>query len=186
MADIKKALKVLYKSEFSNLPQRFLHKNKTENLLTLGGVYQKANPYDIDWKFCSDIIEACDGAITRASNMLYFDEKIQKQVENVFLNKYWNKMKLNKINSQLIATEMFLFGVVAGVKNGGKLAQKIAGVKEDGVIGNISINAINKLDEKYFSQRYDNLEILHFQNLVSHNHTLSIYMNGWKKRALMV
>ena len=186
MANIDKALKVLFEAEFDNMPQRFLHRNKTENFLTLGGVNQKANPYNIDWKFCEDMIDICDGAITRASNMLFYDETIQNQVKTVFLNKYWNVLNLSKINSQLIANEIFLFGVVSGIRNGGKLAQKIAGVVEDGIIGNISIGAINKLDDLYFSQRYDNLEILYFQNLVDHNANLSIYMNGWKKRALMV
>ena len=183
MADIKKAMGLLYEVEFSSMPQRFLHKNKTENYLTLGGVSQKANPYNVDWVFIESILRNCGNAITRASTMLYNDDSLRSQIETIFLNKYWSRMKLNEINSQLIANEMFLFGVVAGYKNGAKLAQKLAGVAEDGLIGNISISAINKLDETEFSRKYDELEKSYFQRIINNNEKLAIYEKGWYKRA---
>jgi hypothetical protein len=186
VANIEKALKILYEVEFNNLPHKFLHKNKTENKLTLGGVYQKANPYSIDWILCEDILKVCSDDIKRASNMLYYDEFLQEQVKNVFKKSYWDKMRLNEINSQLIANEMFLFGVVAGWKNGGKLAQRIAKVIDDGIIGSISIQAINNISDKYFSEAYDKLEIKYFEDLVKNNDSLKIYLAGWKNRALRV
>ena len=186
MADIKKGMTLLFDAEFDSMPQRFLHKNKTENLLTIGGVYQKANPYNLDWEFVENVLLNCDNAITRASTMLFYDEAIQSQVRTVFLNNYWHKMKLGEIESQLIANEMFLFGVVAGVRNGAKLAQKLANVEEDGKIGSISVKAINNLDEQYFSAKFDELEIAYFKNLVKNNERLAIYEKGWQNRSLFV
>ena len=183
MANIKEALPKLFEVEFSSLPQRFLHKNKTENYLTLGGISQKANPYNIEWNSIERILKVCDNQITRASNMLFCDDKIREQVEVEYANAYWNRLNLDKIDSQLVANEIFLMSVVSGVRNGGKLAQKIAGVKEDGIIGNISIEAINKISSKRFSLEYDNLEKAHFQRLVNNNQKLEIYLSGWINRA---
>jgi hypothetical protein len=183
MADIRKAMPLLYELEFSKMPQRFLHKNKTEDGYTLGGVYQLANQHNINWKFVESILDCCDGAITRASKMLFVDDEIQDQVVNVFENNYWFKLKCDQIESQKIATEMFLLGVVAGNKTSAKIAQRIVGVEADGIIGKKSLEYLNLFNEDAFDVEFDKREVKHFEKLARENPKLRRYLDGWRNRA---
>ncbi|WP_405763244.1 putative peptidoglycan-binding domain-containing protein [Campylobacter fetus] len=80
---------------------------------------------------------------------------------------FWDKMRLNGVESQIIADEIFCFGVNAGVKTAAKLAQKLAGVQPDGIIGIKTLSALNLVDEDKFSLQYDKLEIQHYESLVA-------------------
>jgi len=183
MADINKALPLLFEVEFNNNPEKFLHKNRGEDGFTLGGVYQKSNPYKIDWNFIDKIFKACDKSIVRASKMLYYDNKTQNEVRFVFKDKYWDKLKLDRVVSQDIANNIFLFGVLAGVSKGAKIAQRIIGTKDDGIIGNKSLASLNVQDPKRFNKLFDNMEKEYFRELVANNDKYAKFLNGWKKRA---
>lgn len=182
MASIEKSLPLLYELEFSNDPARFLHKNKGEEGYTLGGVYQKANKLDIDWELVEKIHEVT-GAITRASTMLYNDYMIQDQVTNVFRNKYWNKLNLDGVENQKIADEIFLMGVVSGVRTSAKIAQGIIGVEQDGIIGKETLKYLNRFDPVAFDVEFDKREVRHFENLAQNNPKFNRYLKGWKMRA---
>ncbi|MBR8461621.1 hypothetical protein KDE12_01995 [Campylobacter sp. faydin G-105] len=56
-------------------------------------------------------------------------------------------MQLNRLHSQRIADELFIFGVNAGVLNATRLAQKLLGIKCDGIVGEATIKALNSYDE---------------------------------------
>jgi len=124
MANLTIALKKLYQLEFENNPTKFLHHNAGEEGYTLGGVYQKANPTTISWELVEAIADKYPD-IKQASSVAFENTLLQMQVHNVFKNNYWIPLQLDKINSQKIADRMFKFGVVAGIKNGAKLAQKL-------------------------------------------------------------
>jgi hypothetical protein len=186
MANLYLALRELWQVEFSNDPDKFLHKNSGEHGLTLGGVYQVANPSQINWTFINGLLLLCGNDMKRASRMLYFDTETMEKVKGVFHNSYWSKLQLDKVESQKIANEIFLFAVVSGVKNGAKVAQKLIGVESDGVIGNVTLNALNAYDENKFDIEFDKLEIAFFENLVDNKPALSKFLRGWKNRAVLV
>jgi hypothetical protein len=183
MARLDKSLKLLFQVEFSNMPNKFLHKNAGEDGYTLGGVYQKANPLSIDWNFIQDVVDKNNGDIKRASVELFLNERIMLNVKEVYRDKYWNYMKLDDVKSQKIADEMLLFGVVAHPKNAIKLAQSLVNVTVDGLIGNQTLNALNSFDESKFDIDFDILEKDYFEELVVHNPILAINLKGWKNRA---
>ena len=186
MADINITLKHLFSVEFSNRQTKFLHKNPTENYFTLGGISQKANPLTLDWNFVHKIVSACEDNVFRASKMLYNDDITMNQVKAIYYNNYWLKMKLDKIKSQKIADEIMLMGVVGGTKTAVKLAQKTVGVIDDGIVGDITIKALNDYDEDLFDIEYDKNEVKHFEALVENREQFAIYLNGWKNRAVAV
>ena len=51
MSDYIKAFKTLVDAEYSERPHKFLHVNPKETGLTLGGIYEVANPETFDWDF---------------------------------------------------------------------------------------------------------------------------------------
>jgi len=186
MADIIYALEKLWDVEYSSQPARFLHKNKNEDGYTLGGIYQKYHSTSIDWNFVNKIMEACNNSITRASRMLFYDLEIQTQIRTIYLNEYWHKMKLDRVKSQDVANNIFLFGVVSGVRNASKQVQKVLEVEQDGIIGNITLERLNSIDPDLFNSLFDLSEIKYFENLVATNSELSVFLSGWKNRAMYV
>ena len=186
MADINITLKHLFDVEFSSKQTKFLHKNPTENYYTLGGISQKANPLTLNWSFVYKIVALCEGNIFRASKMLYNDDIIMNQVKAIYYNNYWLKMKLDKVKSQKIADEIMLMGVVGGNKNAIKIAQRTVGVEDDGIIGDITLKALNEYDEDLFDIEYDKNEIEHFEALVDNREEFAVYLNGWRNRAAAV
>ena len=182
MADIIYALDKLWDVEYSSQPQRFLHKNKGEDGYTIGGIYQKYHAHSIDWKLINKLISVC-GNITRASRMLFYDNEIQTQIRNVYLNEYWHKMKLDRVKSQDVANNIFLFGVVSGVSRASKQVQKILEVEEDGIIGSITLGKLNNMNADLFNSLFDLSEIKYFESLVATNSEMSVFLKGWKTRA---
>lgn len=182
MANLRHALGKLYTLEYGNKREHFLHHNEGEDGYTLGGVYQK---YDdsVDWNFIQGVVDLCDGDIKRASSMIYGDPHSFNKVAEVFKHNYWDKLRLDEIESQIIAEEMFIFGVVAGNRNAARIAQAIVGATTDGVIGSKTIAKLNSFSESDFSKKFDEIEKLHFKKLAENNPKLGKFLNGWNRRA---
>ena len=185
MADIKKVMDILYKVEFSS-PKDVLEKNPTEDGWTFMGIYQKANP-DLDlWKVVRQKMQQYNDDMELVGSMLYDNKLVRDGVEAFYKKEFWDRMKLDQIENQHVANEIMIFGVNAGTKAAIKLAQRAAGVAQDGVIGPKTIKALNNVDEDVFSLVYDQLEQEHYEKLVYANPKLKIYAKGWKNRSEVV
>lgn len=184
MANITTSLKKIFQVEFANVPEKFLHKNSGEDGFTLGGIYQKANPIGIDWGLV-EWLESKVGMI-RASRMLFNDKETMKSVENIFYDRYWYPMRLDEVESQKIADEIFMMGVVSGNKQAVKLAQRLINVDDDGIIGRNTIRALNAFNEDTFDKVYDSLEVEYFENLAENKPRFAKFLNGWKNRSVAV
>lgn len=181
MADFNNAFKILMRLEFS-FPENALHKNPTEKEWTFMGIYQKAHP---SWKGWDEILAALayGGDIKKISRMLFDSEDLQDEVWKFYKQNYWDRMRLGEVASQLKANEIFIFGVNVGTKPAIKAAQRIAGVVDDGIMGEISLAAINKVDEEKFDKEFDRAELEYYNMLIKQNPKLRVYANGWRRRA---
>ena len=186
MADITKSLKLLSLLEYSNMPSKFLHKNKGESTFTCGGVYKKANPKAIDWDFIEGIYQVCNEDIERASVMLHEDSTLQNQIKQWSKTNIWDKMKLDEIESQKVADELFLFAFHTHYKTAARVAQRIAGVKADGIIGKISLRALNSFDIDTFDMQFDKKEEEHYLKIIEKKPYLKENIRGWRNRAYRV
>ena len=184
MADIKKSLIEVFNVEFGNRPEKFLHKNHGETGYTLGGIYQTANPLMIDWGLVEWLVSKV--GIDRASTMLYNDKMSMRDVIDTYKKNYWSPLNLNHINSQKIANEIFLMGVVSGVKNSAKIAQRIVDVTADGIVGSFTIRALNDFNEDEFDEIFDKKEIAYFESLARNNSKYERFVEGWRNRAIAV
>lgn len=189
MSDFKLAYQKMTLAEFGGKEQFFLHYHDDEKGYTLGGIYQKANPNAVNWKFIDDIVRLCgDGAVSktaikRASKMLYNDDTTQFTVFTYFKTWYWDKIRLDEIHDDKVAQEIYMASVLYGHKRAIKMAQKVAMVLEDGIIGNITLKAINQLDVSYFDSAYDEEELKLAISIASNNNKQH-YLKGWKNRAM--
>ena len=184
MASIDKAFDIMLKLEF-NSPANALHKNKTESGWTFMGIYQTAHPKLSLWTKVNDAVSLSSN-VAEASKMLYADKELLDEVKKFYKDKFWDRMWLDKVDSQHKATEIFVFGVNAGCNRAIRLAQIVSGAVADGLVGPKTIEAINRCDEKEFDARYDTEEIKYYEAIVSNNTSKSIFMKGWRNRALAV
>ena len=181
MANFKEAYEILKRLEF-NSPKNALHKNKGEEGLTWMGIYEKENPGWSGWKTIKDTLRITRD-IEQASVILYNDAVLRADTANFYKFKYWNKIKGEDIKSQRVASEIFIFGVNAGIGVAIKAAQKIVGVTADAVVGEKTLKALNSYDEARFDKEFDRAEIEHYKALIEKNPKLKINANGWRNRA---
>lgn len=184
MADIKKAMKILMDLEFNN-PENVLHKNPTESGYTYMGIYQKAHPKWEGWKIILEYIEKYKN-IKIASKNLYTNELLTDLVNLFYKKSFWDIAKLDLVNSQKIASEIFIFGVNVGMGIAIKTAQKLVMSNVNGLSDDRTILALNSFDEKVFDAEYDRLEQKYYETLIAANSKFKIYANGWRNRSLAV
>lgn len=184
MAKMSEVFDIMLKLEF-NSPANTLHKNKTESGWTFMGIYQTEHPKLSLWSKVEDAV-SLSSSVAEASKMLYADKELLDEVKKFYKEKFWDRMWLDKVESQHKANEIFVFGVNAGCNRAIRLAQIVSGAVADGLVGPKTVEAINRCDEKEFDAKYDAEEIKYYEAIVSNNPSKNIFMKGWRNRALAV
>lgn len=78
------------------------------------------------------------------NKVLKEDEQVQKDVRSVYWNSYWKPLRLDEVNSQLIANQFFDNAINCGVTATIKLMQKIKLMKVTGKMSNELIKKYGK------------------------------------------
>ncbi|HKJ42345.1 MAG TPA: glycosyl hydrolase 108 family protein [Sunxiuqinia sp.] len=107
------------------------------------------------------------------------------QAKEIYRTNYWTKVWGDQINDDELAMNIFDFAVNAGTGTSARIIQKIVGVGVDGVIGNITVSAINQADSKLAVKEFQKRRILHYVELVKKNNTLLRFLGGWINRSFM-
>ena len=185
MADIKKSMELLKQVEHSNRNDKLLHKNKGENGLTFFGIYEGAHP---DWKGWSIIKRYLEFTpdIKECSKILANVSDLMELVNQFYKVKFWDRARLDEVNSQKIADEIFIFGVNVGMKVAVIKAQFLLNTKPDGILGNKTLALLNQYDEDDFDVLFDEQEIKHYDKLISLHSKFKINEAGWYNRARAV
>lgn len=188
MSFFHKAMDVLKRLEY-NKPSNVLHHLAGEKGYTFMGIYESANPNWTCWKDIYKTVIFFDGDIKKSSIALSKSEALEKEVDIYYKREYWDKMKLDFVQSQKIAEELFVFGVNVHPLVAIKKAQKLIGVNVDGWVGVKTLKALNDYDPKLFDIEFDKVEIVYYQYLAfsskRRKHFKQFY-NGWVNRAKAV
>ena len=185
MAKIEEALDILYRLEFSN-EGNVLEKNATEDGWTFMGIYQGAHP-DLDiWKAIRQKMQQYNGDMKLVGSMMYNNALVREMVQAFYKKEFWDKARLDDVNSQHMANEVFIAGVNMGMKKAVMLAQKLVGTTQDGVVGSKTIKAMNSFDDAVFDKMYDQLENEHYEAIIAANPSKRIFAKGWRNRAVAV
>ena len=134
---------------------------------TYAGISRKANPDWRGWQFL-------DAGSTPPTDM----------VREIYRSQYWNRVCGSQISDQSVAETIYDFAVNAGVATASKLAQTVAGVTPDGVIGPKSIAAINGTYPTFFNLAYFVAKIKRYEAIVSKDRTQGKFLLGWIRRSL--
>lgn len=178
MADLNKALKRLWQVEFSNRTDLMLHNVKGDTGgMTYKGIARNHHPGWKGWAF----VDA-----NPKPAILEKNEVLQEMVEQFYLVNFWQPIKGDRIMYQATAEELFLSAVNIGIKKACMLAQEVAGVRIDGVIGDKSISAINALSPDIFCERYTELEMKYYEAIVDRKPEQGKFLRGWIARANVI
>jgi len=118
------------------------------------------------------------------------------KAEQFYYDHFWKKLRCDNIECKMLRLHMFDMGVNAGSSRAAKIVQKLLAIKEDGIIGPVSLKHINSqkefiywnkwgLDEfpMYLWQRYVMERFKHYNYLVYEvNPDLLRFLQGWINR----
>lgn len=103
------------------------------------------------------------------------------QWEYIFKKGFWDKWSADYIESQAIAN-LVVDWVWASGKYGIIFPQRILGVKDDGIVGPKTINAINKYpNQKELFQKLWNRRKKHFEDIAGSGYKKK-FLKGWLNR----
>ena len=183
MANFKESMKLLTFLEYSNQDWKLLHQNKNEDGLTFYGIYEKWNK---DWKGW-DIVKnqlKITPDIKTASRALAKNKELENLAFERIKTKYWDVAKLDFVHSQKIADEIFLFGFNVDMPIAIKKAQNLVGISQDGLVGNMTLKALNNFDVNVFDIEFDKEEIKYYNAIIKDKPYLAPNETGWYARAL--
>lgn len=101
--------------------------------------------------------------------------------EYIFKEGFWDRWKADEINNQSIANLLVDWCWVSGIY-GIKYPQRILGVKDDGIVGDKTIAAINNYpNKKELFDKLWNRRKKHFEDIAK-THNRAKFLNGWLRR----
>lgn len=109
-------------------------------------------------------------------------------VNAIYREQFWNKMNLNLVDDQRVATCIFDTGVQRGKDIAAMYAQKICiayghPIVLDGYLGPRTAIAINSLTRSAFIRFFAQLEWAGYEAILSAHPDDEIYRRGWEARA---
>ncbi|GAB6066027.1 hypothetical protein JCM9492_11190 [Aquifex pyrophilus] len=143
-----------------------LHRNPTEKYETYAGIYRKAHPEWEGWQ--------------------YIDKGLEPPFELVrgfYYKNYWKPFE--KVKDEKIKALLFETAVNLGVQKTVKLAQKVLGLKTDGVLGPRTLEALNSANPEDFIRDFTLARIAFYTALANKNpRKYGLYLRGWINRTL--
>lgn len=106
----------------------------------------------------------------------------KKDAEKIAKKLYWDKIAGDQINSQSLAEFIFDWAYNSGPVTAIKKVQESLKLREDGVMGPVTLAAINSSNAKCL---FDVLKIRRekfYKDIVVANPSQKIFLNGWMKR----
>lgn len=110
-------------------------------------------------------------------------DMLQPEADAIYEAWYWQKLSLDDVESQLVATMMFDQAINRGVGTVAKQVQEIVGVNPDGKIGPKSVQAINNCAEIALAVRLIKSTQIAYAKIVASDPTQRIFIVGWINRS---
>lgn len=106
-----------------------------------------------------------------------------KQVEHIYINGYWNRMRGDDFPCQKLAELVFDTCVNCGTRTAVRMLQRLLYVTDDGIVGMKTLEAVEKCcDNELLFDRYKAERLRYYGRLVEKNPRLSKFLRGWTNR----
>lgn len=110
--------------------------------------------------------------------------------KKIYRGLYWVPLKLDQVEDPKVAVEMFDTAVNAGISKSAKIVQRVLqalgeDLTRDGIIGPITLEAINKWTKKNskgFFRLLNSIQGAFYVEIVENDSSQAKYLLGWMKR----
>jgi lysozyme family protein len=128
------------------------------------------------------------GISKRSYPNLNIKDLTRDQAKKIYFVDFWLKAKSEDINDENIATKFFDLAVHTGIPQAVKLIQRALRateeqVVEDGIIGQITLAAINKADQTDLLAALKSESAGYYRLIAQANPSQQKFINGWLNRA---
>jgi len=114
----------------------------------------------------------------------------EKDAEIIYKKFYWDVLRLDEVNNFRIAEEMFDTAVNCGTTRVVRMTQRILKVmgekvKVDGIIGRVSLAAINKCikeDTEVLFKLLNCLQGVYYLEITERRPSQKVFLDGWVKK----
>ena len=119
--------------------------------------------------------------------------------QEIYKYNYWNPLNLYGIQRQITANKIFDIAVNMGIRPAGKILQKscnkiihkylsskLIKLKVDGIVGRVTLNVVNKINEYVADDFIDmicKMQKNRYLWIVSIRPTQMVFLKGWLRRA---
>lgn len=186
LTSFERVMQSVWQVEHNGDIRKILHFNKQEKTYTFYGIYPYAKLKS--WRKIKEQVLKRK-TLSQASIILSQDKDLYQEVLDFYWNKFWIPMKLDYIDSIIKQAEVMIFVVNVGIgrkKDINKAIQRMVGTKPDGIMGPITIEALNNFEDFKFDKLFDTFEINWYAKLIERVPRLEWARKGWIRRAKYV
>lgn len=158
---------------------------------TYMGIDRAMNKHWSGWQIIDHIKAAMPGvSVARMNMLLNTNAQLQSNIATFYKVNYWDTMRLDDINDQQVANNLFDGSVNPCIEPAAKVFQmacnevKQGCLKEDGVIGSASIACINSLDAKHVFDIINAIREGNYRQEVVINPHKKQWLPVWLKRLI--
>ena len=105
-----------------------------------------------------------------------------EEFTNILKSMYWDACKADQIASQSVANAIVDWAWHSGTITAVKEVQRVLGVKDDGVIGNISLSAINSWSPLPLFGKIKQARIAYIERICTSHPANNKFRKGWYNR----
>ena len=132
--------------------------------------------------------ETCYGISKRSYPHLDIKNLTRDQARQIYFVDFWMKAKCEQINDENIAIKLFDLAVNMGIPQAVKLIQRAlranrTRVLEDGIIGSVTLAAINKADPTDLLAALKSESAGYYRLIAQANPSQQKFIEGWLNRA---
>lgn len=102
----------------------------------------------------------------------------------IYKQLYWDKLFLDQVKDQKLSAIIMDQAVLHGVPHMAYLLQKISKVKQDGIVGAITMGAINTLNPKNVCLDILSSELISYCQIAINNPKDVVFLMGWINRII--
>jgi lysozyme family protein len=147
---------------------------------TYAGISRNNWPKWEGWKRIDAIKNKSGGSVKVINSFAKEDECLNNLISEFYKQNFWDVLKLDLVNDQQLANSVYDFGVNSGTGRSAKFLQQSAGVKDDGVIGNITLHAVNSADRKVIYYDFNKRRETFYKSIAKGNQAQ--FLKSWLSR----
>lgn len=176
MADFKQAYLLTGHNEGG-----YANNNSDHGGETFAGIARNFWPAWSGWGMIDAYKHVHTNDLSGINTSMFANPTMQLYISNFYKNNFWDANKLDLINDQQVANNVYDFGVNSGVSKAAKTLQLVVGVSMDGIIGKATIGSVNSKNGNSVYDNYNNERISFYHTLASNPGQLQ-FLKSWMSR----